>query len=389
MYMWSNCSDIGPDSDALAGNLDAELDTLDLEHDNLKPGLQQTITDLFKHISQDSPSPVDDHLSMSTSSFSSCGSAARSNQMSSADDTAAQSIPSTTAYKGVFGFEIGFEHQVKDTKATAWTYSPSLHKMFVRIAAACPILFKMAMIPPSGSYIRAMPVYMKPEYIQEAVKRCANHSQEPDGHPAPKHLLRCEHKMAQYTEHPISHRHSILLPAEQPQAGVECVTNLFQFMCFSSCVGGLNRRSVQVVFTLESAEGQVLGRQAVEVRICACPGRDRRQEEQTLQPESTTQGPKSLKRKVHTMGNIEISPQKLRQQEEGEEVFTLTVVGFHNFQMISQIRDSLELASMVSNVQIQQYRQHQADLVKTINGRQQQKQVLPPAKSALKPTPLQ
>ena len=34
-------------------------------------------------------------------------------------------------------------------------------------------------------------------------------------------------------------------------AGAEWVTNLYQFMCFSSCVGGLNRRPIQVIFTLE------------------------------------------------------------------------------------------------------------------------------------------
>jgi len=64
-------------------------------------------------------------------------------------------------------------------------------------------------------------------------------------------------------------------------AGAEWVTNLFQFMCFSSCVGGLGRRPVQVVFTLER-DGQVLGRQSVELRICACPGRDRRSDEEAL-----------------------------------------------------------------------------------------------------------
>jgi len=64
------------------------------------------------------------------------------------------------------------------------------------------------------------------------------------------------------------------------------VTNLFQFMCFSSCVGGLGRRPVQVIFTLER-DGQVLGRQSVELRICACPGRDRRMDEDASLPGAT------------------------------------------------------------------------------------------------------
>ena len=70
-------------------------------------------------------------------------------------------------------------------------------------------------------------------------------------HPAPGHLVRCEHKLASYFEDPYTLRQSVFIPHEQPQAGAEWVTNLYQFMCFSSCVGGLNRRPIQVIFTLE------------------------------------------------------------------------------------------------------------------------------------------
>ena len=88
-------------------------------------------------------------------------------------------------------------------------------------------------------------------------------------------------------EDPFTLRQSVIIPHEQPQAGAEWVTNLYQFMCFSSCVGGLNRRPIQVIFTLEH-DNIVLGRQAVEVRICACPGRDRRAEEKAALPEGTS-----------------------------------------------------------------------------------------------------
>ena len=60
--------------------------------------------------------------------------------------------------------------------------------------------------------------------------------------------------------------------------GTEYVTEMFAFMCFSSCASGPSRRPVEVIFTLER-DGQTLGRRVVEIRVCACPGRDRMIEE--------------------------------------------------------------------------------------------------------------
>ena len=60
--------------------------------------------------------------------------------------------------------------------------------------------------------------------------------------------------------------------------GTEYVTEMFAFKCFSSCAAGPSRRPVQVIFTLER-DGQTLGRRVVEVRVCACPGRDRTMDE--------------------------------------------------------------------------------------------------------------
>ena len=69
--------------------------------------------------------------------------------------------------------------------------------------------------------------------------------------------------------------------------GTEYVTEMFAFMCFSSCASGPSRRPVEVIFTLER-DGQTLGRRVVEIRVCACPGRDRKSDEKAVSGESSS-----------------------------------------------------------------------------------------------------
>ena len=63
------------------------------------------------------------------------------------------------------------------------------------------------------------------------------------------------------------------------------MTVFYRFMCFTSCVGSIARRPVNLVFTLESSvDSLVVGRRTIELRTCACPGRDRRSDEAAAQP---------------------------------------------------------------------------------------------------------
>ena len=260
-------------------------------------------------------------------------------------------VPSSTSFPGKYGFGISFEKQTKETKSTTWTYSPALHKLFVRMATCCPIRFQTSVAPSAGCVIRATPVYSRPEHVKEVVRRCPNHSSctgdQNEGHPAPTHLVRCQHSQAYYCEDSFSGRLSVTIPYEQAAAGTPWVVNLFQFMCFSSCVGGLNRRPIQVIFTMEE-DGQVVGRQAVEVRICACPGRDRKTEEDAVNPH---------KRPVKRAAPSSINIDSKRQCTGDNDVFTLTVVGKDNYEMLCKIRDSLDLAAMIPQAQVSAYRQ--------------------------------
>jgi len=74
--------------------------------------------------------------------------------------------------------------------------------------------------PPDGCLIRAVAVYMRPEHVREVVTRCPNHAttrELNENHPAPTHLIRCEHKLARYVDDRLTGRQSVVIPHEQPQ----------------------------------------------------------------------------------------------------------------------------------------------------------------------------
>ena len=94
-----------------------------------------------------------------------------------------------------------------------------------------------------------------------------------------QHLIRVNHDAAIYHEDTTSKRLSVLVPFDRPQVGTNYCSHLFKFMCLGSDVGGINRRPLKVIFTLETENAEVLGRFNVDVRICSCPKRDKHQEE--------------------------------------------------------------------------------------------------------------
>ncbi|XP_066295837.1 tumor protein 63-like isoform X1 [Branchiostoma lanceolatum] len=283
-------------------------------------------------------------------------------------------IPSNTDYSGPLGFEFSFGPQQTNTaKSATWTYSEVLNKLYVRMALTCPVKFKTRIPVPHGCFIRAMPLYKKPEHVTEVVKRCHNHTaaKEFNDHPAPSHLIRVEgNPNAQYWEDPHTQRQSVTIMYESPQAGTEYNTVLYNFMCFSSCVGGLNRRPTQVIFTLENGQGQVLGRRVVEVRICACPGRDRKTEERSYnkahgnQPSESTpvKNKKGVKRMSQGFTITTLGSKKRKTPDDN--VYYVPVRGRENYEILMRIKESLELMQMIPKAQVEQYRATQANLSK-------------------------
>uniref|UniRef100_A0AAZ3QIH7 Cellular tumor antigen p53 n=1 Tax=Oncorhynchus tshawytscha TaxID=74940 RepID=A0AAZ3QIH7_ONCTS len=281
-------------------------------------------------------------------------------------------IPSNTDYAGTHTFDVSFQ-QSSTAKSATWTYSTELKKLYCQIAKTCPIQIKVLTNPPQGAVIRAMPVYKKAEHVTEVVKRCPNHelSREfNDGQIAPpSHLIRVEgNSHSQYLEDSITGRQSVLVPYEPPQVGTEFTTILYNFMCNSSCVGGMNRRPILIIVTLEARDGQVLGRRCFEARICACPGRDRKADEDSIRKQHVTDGTKSsegMKRPFHQVSHgIQMSSIKKRRSTD-EEVFCLpvSIKGREIYEILVKIKESLELMQFLPQHTVESYRQQQQNLL--------------------------
>ncbi|XP_038273102.1 tumor protein 63 isoform X2 [Dermochelys coriacea] len=275
-------------------------------------------------------------------------------------------IPSNTDYPGPHSFDVSFQ-QSSTAKSATWTYSTELKKLYCQIAKTCPIQVKVMTPPPQGAIIRAMPVYKKAEHVTEVVKRCPNHelSREfNEGQIAPpSHLIRVEgNSHAQYVEDPITGRQSVLVPYEPPQVGTEFTTVLYNFMCNSSCVGGMNRRPILIIVTLETRDGQVLGRRCFEARICACPGRDRKADEDSIRKQqvsdSTKNGDGTKRPFRQSTHGIQMTSIKKRRTPD-DELLYLPVRGRETYEMLLKIKESLELMQYLPQHTIETYRQQQ------------------------------
>ena len=190
------------------------------------------------------------------------------------------STPSTISLTGQYNFRATFF----PIHYKSWDYSEELKKLYTDMNKLVQVTFSLSSYPESGLYIRALPLYGDAGDLKIPVKRCPNHARPDDptnaGFAFPEHLIRFDNPNAMYCEDFESGRLSVVVPLGQNQAGTSSVPMFMKFMCLGSDVGGINRRPLRVVFTLEDEESHVLGRQVVEVRICCCPKRDKSSDEE-------------------------------------------------------------------------------------------------------------
>eukprot|EP01147_Barroeca_monosierra_P007548 gene7548-9827_t len=181
-------------------------------------------------------------------------------------------------------------------KASSWTYSPSLNQVFTNIDQVFPVTLETTKPVPDNVQLHIQLQFEKDMF--KPVPRCPTHSAE-DASPHREHILQSSNQKAHYSFDE-KMRPYFIVPVEKSKTvevvidsrfswsmlypsrfNVGCVANLDGYLrhtellkmkCFSSCSGGINRKSVCITFSLIQGS-QRLGFARVTVRVCACPGK--------------------------------------------------------------------------------------------------------------------
>jgi len=183
-------------------------------------------------------------------------------------------------YPGEHNFEVKFRKE--SSKSKHWDYSKKLNKLFIDMNKWAQVEFKIGSDPPPDLTIRTLPVYTDPSSRREPVKRCPIHATVEEktnrDFAHPHHIIRYQNEDTIYNEDTKSGRLFSKFQVSTPHKGTDTISRMIKFMCLGSDPGGINRRPIKVVFTLE-CEGRVVGRRCLDVRVCSCPKRDLQQEE--------------------------------------------------------------------------------------------------------------
>ena len=187
-----------------------------------------------------------------------------------------KAIPRTDSFVGKNNFKLYFEpFEESNLKKKKYYYNKQENKIYVSRNKKIKVTFTIVDNLPleNGSLIRCVLVYGDNDYIEEPVIACKRHSPPSEAYNTnndliiSKHVVRSDHKGTTYIKHPMTKRLSMThtIGKNTTLCQIE-----YYFWCLSSCL----KKPTVLIFTLENALGDVLGRQTCHLKVSSCPNRD-------------------------------------------------------------------------------------------------------------------
>lgn len=164
-------------------------------------------------------------------------------------------------------------------------------KLFIKMGSRMTIgLSYRPQVANEELYLRAMIIFSKPSEMSLPVKRCANHRTTNISHndqDIKAHIIKIIDPNARYygdeTKEIFSERLSVVVPMTSMNydENGKIIHNIpLEFHCQNSCSQGINRRPTSIVFTLEQQNYEIVGKSAIEFKVCSCPKRDAEREKE-------------------------------------------------------------------------------------------------------------
>ncbi|KAH8019392.1 hypothetical protein HPB51_019365 [Rhipicephalus microplus] len=207
-------------------------------------------------------------------------------------------------WPGDFGFSAVIASTPKAGKNVNWTYSEKLRKLYAVVNAACPIKFVTDRAPPEGSFVCAVAVFRESESRRENVLRCPAHRTPEDALDAGARVdqwFHCDHPQAQNCCDDAQRWALLRTPAVRDGAFQPDLWLPKQLSRRTSTKGyrngipaaitrgpglGTQRCSGEAHICAQRLHVSLILMLVEQVKVCACPGRDRRHDEQQGEDES-------------------------------------------------------------------------------------------------------
>lgn len=165
-----------------------------------------------------------------------------------------------------------------------WVFNQQ--KLFIKMNSTITVTVSyLPQVQGEQLYLRAMIIYSSPQEMNQPVKRCANHRMGNSDDAQSLNVIKCKNTQASYMGkgdgEVFQDRLSVLIPIDNnvfDENGKISENILFEFACQNSCSSGMNRRATSIVFTLEDQTYQLLGKRAIQFKVCSCPKRDAERE---------------------------------------------------------------------------------------------------------------
>lgn len=175
--------------------------------------------------------------------------------------------------------EYDFDVIIPPDSSNCWVFKDQ--RLYIKIKT--PITVNVSYFPTNHNermFLRAMMIFSSPQEMHLPVHRCAHHCIPNVSEEQGMNIMKSVHQSCQYNGHKdgttFGDRLSVVIPIDYriDENGKVTETFVYEFGCQNSCSTGINRKATSIVFTLEDMHCQLLGKRAIQVKVCSCPKRD-------------------------------------------------------------------------------------------------------------------